>query len=463
MRVEEKIVKAGYFWLPAKDDEKRPGTLTISDGGEIELEIVGLFDERVVSINDDLTIGRIIGHIEIDGYVTLDNCYYTNKNMSFGAISKSKIYSNKLLVGAAYEKDEPVAFNTFSFSTDCFDEWLRITGISVTNNWEAKEHSVSYSPPDKLFFHLENGMRLEIGFAYSLPVSNSMTEVRITQSGFIKLNSTDLRPLSEFIEIAFKLTNLLCFAIDEIVSIKNVTATSCEFVQELSNGDSRPSVVKIYYPSIPFSGHVPNKNWHQMLFTFGEIKVSAHDVFNKWLSAYEKIEPAINLYFSTKGGAHKYIDGKFLALAQGLETYHRRTSDEKLMKPELFDDLVKVILKNTPVDNLEWLEGRLTHGNEISLGKRLKRIVEPFKEKLGNSSDRSKLIRKIVDTRNYFTHYNENLKGSVGDGSELFFLSRKMEIIFQLHFLKVIGFSDEEIDCVIENCHPLKNKLNETL
>jgi hypothetical protein len=198
-----------------------------------------------------------------------------------------------------------------------------------------------------------------------------------------------------------------------------------------------------------------------MLFSYGTIRSNAKDVFNNWINAYEIIAPALSLYFSTKIGAQKYLEGKFLALAQGLETYHRRTSDEKAMDSNEFESLVAIIIEACPDQHVEWLKGRLTHGNEINLAKRLKRIIEPFKDKLGNSRERKSLLRKIVDTRNYLTHYNEDLKDSAAHGSELWGLCQKMEVIFQLHFLKVIGFGDKEISTVLENCYPLKQKICE--
>ena len=106
MRIEEEYVKTGYFWLPEQQENKIPGILTIKDGGNIELEVVGLFDESIEALNgkDDLT--RIIGHVEKDGLVTLDNCCYTKKNISFGGISKSKVCVHRVLSGVAYDKDE---------------------------------------------------------------------------------------------------------------------------------------------------------------------------------------------------------------------------------------------------------------------------------------------------------------------------------------------------------------------
>ena len=40
MRIKEEFKKLGYFWLPSAPDEKVPGTLSISDGGNIELEVL---------------------------------------------------------------------------------------------------------------------------------------------------------------------------------------------------------------------------------------------------------------------------------------------------------------------------------------------------------------------------------------------------------------------------------------
>lgn len=461
MRIEGEYKKTGYFWLPDNPDRKIPGTLTIKDGGYAELEIVGLFDNSIKAVNKQDDLNRIIGHVEKDGLVTLDKCFYKNKNISLGGISKSNIHVNQVLSGVAYDKDEDVTFNTFSFSVDCLDEWVYISGINVDTDIENRTATIRYNPPESITYKLDNQMELEICFAYTLPGFPNITEAKITQRVYFKLKCNFLRPLSEFIEIAYKITNLMCFAIDDTVSLKRLSATSNEIQQDGGNGKSYPVSINIYYASIPFTEKAPKKTWHEMLFTFGVIKENAQEVINRWINSYETISPAFNLYFSTKIGAQRYLDGKFLALAQGLETYHRRTSTETLMDVTEFSSLVSIILEHCPEDRTDWLQGRLMHGNEVHLGKRIKSIIEPFKDHLGNSKYRSKLIRAIVDTRNYLTHYNEDLKESAAHGKDLWSLCLKMEAIFQLHFLKLIGFSDGEISNVIENSYSLKRKIDE--
>jgi hypothetical protein len=461
MRIEGEYKKTGYFWLPDKVGNKIPGILSIDDGGGVELEIVGHFDEGMKPLRGDENLRRIIGHVEKDGLVTLEDCFYTKKNFSFGGISKSKVIVNKVLSGAAWDKDEKVTFNTFSFSVDCLDEWVGISGIDVDNDWGKRTSTISYNPPEKISVELNNGMRLEICFAYTLPGFPSLTEAKITQRAYFRLESEDLRDLNDFTLIAFKITNLMCFAIDEIVSLKNVSATSSEIMRDGGDDKKYHVPISIYYESNPFSEKIPKKSWHEMLFNFGAIKTNAQQVFNGWLSAYEYLSPALGLYFSTKAGAQKYLDGKFLALVQGLETYHRRTSSETQIDKEAYEVLVSEVLKGCPGEYLDWLKGRLMHGNEINLGKRIKKIIEPFKDHIGASKERSKLLRKIVDTRNYLTHYDESLYSESAKGRDLWLLCQKMEVIFNLHFLRVIGFTNEEINGVVENCHPLKRKLKE--
>ena len=466
MRIKEEFKKSGYFWLPSFPEKKIPGTLVITDGGEIELEVVGLFDESPEGITRALNgkdeFDRIVGHIEKHGLVTLENCFYKNRNISFGGISKSTIYVNRALIGVAYDAEEIVLLNTFKFSVEGIDEWVGLSGIKVNHQIENRTASITYKPPEDISLNLNNGMRLLITFSWTLPGFSSTKEAKITQKAFFKLVSENERPVNEFISSAYIITTLLGFSIDQTVCLNQVTVTSEEIRQDIGNAKTSPVQISLYYPSLPYTKNEPKIDWHRMLFRYGQIQNDAERIINSWFDAYDVIEPALNLYFSTKTGAHRYIDGKFLALAQGLETYHRRTSNEKLMDDAVFIELTESLIGKCPVENQEWLSGRLRHGNELNLGKRIKRIVAPFKELIGNSKERNKLIRTIVDTRNYLTHYDESLQSKAANGRDLWVICLRMEAIFQLHLLQVIGFKETEINSVFKNSYALQQKLKQT-
>jgi hypothetical protein len=463
MRLDEELQTSGYFWLPSNSEQKIPGNLVIKDGGEIELEVVGLFDNSIdgirVAMNGSVTIDRIIGHVERYGLITLDESFYKNRNISFGGISKSKIHVNKAFLGVAYKENEEIFFNSFQFSVEGIDEWVGSSGIRVEHFLEKKSASITYTPPKEVTLNLNSGMKLQITFTWTLPGVPIQKEAKITQKTYFKLLSDQKLSLNDFISVAHKITTLLGFSIDRTVCIEKITATSEVIREEVDDNHTRPLTISIYYPSLPFTEKKPKIDLHRMLFRLVQIDSNAERIFNNWLEAYDEISPALNLYFSTKTGAHKYLDGKFLALVQGLETYHRRTSDMKQMDEDKFNELTVNLLDKCPNEYKEWLSGRLAHGNEVSLSRRVKNIIEPFKELLGESKERKKIIRAIVDTRNYLTHYNPSLKGSSAKGKELLSLCLKMEAIFQLHLLQILGFTQSEIQSIFENSYELQQKL----
>ena len=460
MRIKEELKKAGYFWLPQNEDRKIPGTLYISDGGKVELEVVGLFDESIEALNGDDGLSRIIGHVEKDGLVTLEGCFYRNKNIAFGGIAKSLVHVHKVISGVAYEKDEEVSFNTVSFAVEGISEWVAITGINVSYSRDHKTASINYTPQEEIVYNLSNGFKLHILFGYTLPGFPNTTEARITHQTYFKLSSDVAKDFSEFREMIHQITYLLCFAVDSTVTISDVLATSSEITIEVSEGKTEHVNIKLYYPSLPFSEDAPKIDTHKMLFGFSDIRENAERVFNKWLSIYSVIRPSLGLYFSAVSGDHKYLDGRFLALAQGLETYHRRTSIETLIDEAEFRSMVASLLWDCPKPNRKWLKGRLLHGNEINLGQRIKRIIEPYKSYLGNSNQRHKIIRGVVNTRNYLTHYSEELEGDSVKGAELWMLCKKMEAIFQLHLLQQLGFEESDIQRILSNNYKLKQKFD---
>lgn len=122
-----------------------------------------------------------------------------------------------------------------------------------------------------------------------------------------------------------------------------------------------------------------------------------------------------------------------------------------------FDELIRDLIENFPEEKRGWLEGKLMFANELVLRKRIKKLIEPFNDFFGNKGSRKKLINRIVDTRNYLTHYDQRLEPKAAKGRDLQILCQKMAILFQLHFLQLVGFSQEDINSIAG--HRFKRRL----
>ena len=422
MRIKEEFKRLGYFWLPSAPGDKVPGTLSISDGGNIELEVVKLLGDGGAPFKGD--VKRIVGQIEEDKFVTLDQCNYVDLGGS-GGILKPLIQVNRVFTGVTYKEGESPRFNTLTFSVEGIDEWVGRNGIEVDHQVEQDTLTISYGPLVHVSLNLDNGMELlirpyvkfdgQFRITEEFEVSQRTDEFGISQKTNFTLISQNARELDDFISVVQKITAFLCFTTNEVVCLNSMSATSDNPYRDIEEGTTRMSPETIYYSSWPYSKDEPEIDPRGMLFGFKDMSRDAKRMINKWIEIYEQIEPALDLYFLAKMGAQPSPKAKFLALAQSLEACHRRIN-----------------------------------GGKESFGERLENIIEPFEDIIGNQTIRKKLISRIVNTRNYLTHYDRRLESKAAKDKDLPFLCLKMESFFQLYILRLIDFSIEQINTMAD-------------
>ena len=430
MRIKEEIKRSGDFWLPSFPENKVNGTLSISDGGDITLELTQSFDPSIkaqLSPTHPDSLNPILGHVKKYGYVMIDRCNRTKKGASIiqgRLIAPEVIWADRILTHLPYDENLDLRFNTFTFSVEGLDEWVDITGIEVDEQIEKDALTISYNQPESISINLENGMQLLITFYWTPPEFPRTKRAEVSQKTYFRLNSADPIELDKFIAVAQKITAFLCFIVNEIVCIESVSATSNNLSQTYPDGHTQSIPVNIFYRSWPYAKDEPQINQYDMMFKFEKIQDNAERIISNWIENYEKITPAFDLYFLTKTGTLPSLNLQFLTLVQALEVFHRRTS-----------------------------------GGKLSLGNRLEKMTEPFGNFMGGER-RTGLIGKIVITRNYLTHGDSKLESKVAKGELLLRICRKMNALFRLQFLKLIGFDEQEINAIVDECPFLKGECN---
>lgn len=464
MRVREPIKVYGRFWLPDKPGEESPGCLTISDGGRIHLDLFGAHGKPATKMFPDdydarqFTIRKIVGVLETCQEVALEECIITKIIPSFVSSPRFTVYAHRACLGSGVADNDDLAVNGLQFSVEGLDEWLGISGFKVGKvEFDSSNmgQAVTYSPPKQAVFELDNGMTLSIEFFWTSAKTPAIREATITQKAYFILRAKDMRPLEDFTQIAHRIVEFLCFAIDKVVCLDKVTGLKEDQNQRLI------SSVDVYYPSLPFVETEAKIGLADMLFSYGSVRSRFGSVINGWLRAYDRFGSALNLFFAVQQGAHKYLESRFLAMAQALEIYHRARYEGQAIEDSEFCALRESLLSVCPEEHREWLSKRII--NEVSLHRRIKDLIKPFKRYLGNKEQRKRLARSITDSRNYYTHYDESQNSHVARGKDLLLVSMRMEAILQLHFLSMLSFTDTEIDHMVTHNEKLKWKLQSSL
>ena len=238
MRIKEEFKKSGYFWLPSAPERKVAGILSISDGGSIDLEIIELLDHKTERLFNN-SLKCIVGYIEEDEFITLDDCGYRGGKLASIGLSKSSFRVTRVFTRVQYEKDEVPSFNTLTFSVEGVGDWIETSGIKIEDLSEKGGATISYEPQKDTSFNLDNEMQLLITGRSSLKYLINK-EAGISEKIYFKLVSQSARELDEFVSVARKITEFLCFAMNETVSVDSISATSDDLTQEM------PETVKLY-------------------------------------------------------------------------------------------------------------------------------------------------------------------------------------------------------------------------
>ena len=238
MRIKEEIRRDGDFWLPTAPQKQIPGTLSISDGGVVKLELTQPGNTNIPALfANDTDSYQIFGHLEKDGPVMIDKC---NKITEARSMTHGRwrtfhtIWARRAYIGFPRNDSEDTCFDTVIFSVEGIDEWVGISGIEVDEEIGEWTLTISYNLPEEVSFNLHNGMQLLITFVPTFPGLPSTKSAEVRQKTYFKLISRSARELDEFTSVAQKIAAFLSFIMNEIVCLDKVTAISDDLLQKLT-------------------------------------------------------------------------------------------------------------------------------------------------------------------------------------------------------------------------------------
>lgn len=437
----------GYWWLPDTPDNRVPGTLVFDPEAGASLELLGSLqglDGVTLPLDPELILG-----ISSDGKsITLKECSRTMGAVSFGGgFATSTFSADMVFVGEHFEQTEDVGFERLIVEYLHLDAWADTTGFEVEmiDDPDAYPITVRHRIPEPMTARVRNNYEVTLFFGGNRKWSaRPVTEVTLTQPAELVVRFPEKQPLQNLLDVAYDLQHFLSLGMRRSVhpvAVWGATGPVGEAIR-----------VEIHYRALGREAsprHRPER--HQMLFSLRDLPGGFGPAIQRWLETSEILGPVYRLYLGTVYNPQAFLEQRFLNLVQALEVYHRRAMDTTDLPEEEHERRKQEILDAVPERHRAWLEDRLEYSNEPSLGRRLKEIIRRYPDSTypvagENSRKRDSFVFKVVATRNYRTHFDQNLEDqAVREVNELHEISQKLRKLLEVCLLGEIGFEDAQI------------------
>lgn len=173
-------------------------------------------------------------------------------------------------------------------------------------------------------------------------------------------------------------------------------------------------------------------------------KGEAEDVLKNWINT--SFSPSINVYYETHGGDLTEIQ-KLKSYLHAIESAYRNLRDNTYYSDEEFQSVYEEITESVKeiADKDDYIakmkHGDIKYSNQYSLRKILRELLDEYsladKYYFGEND-----INRMVDTRNYYVHYDEVNENVVTDNRKLRNLYRKSRYLLEIMLLDKISNKD---------------------
>lgn len=425
MRLEEKIITQGVFLIGNNDAYDRSGSLEISESGEIYLDCIhkmGFSESHRDMVN-------LTGETSELGKVLLINSFTVLSNYRFsGNFAREKFFCNTIVCVDESHHGYELKTSKMTFEIEDLEKW--IAKQVVTHNH--KDNTCLYDLPESEIIDLGDGLTLTLSHSMSISTGNFHEKTEVRSKAFAIFKSSEDKDLDFFIEKGITLSNLVSFALDSVCTIK-----------DSYYGDNEKH--KVIYQTINKIKQRKEINLINYFFTMRTAGEKSQEIIKNWFLLSSKIRPTISLYNQLKSKAYRYSEAEFLVLAQAVEALHRRTCDDKPMSKTDYRTMVADIINKAGIEHKEFLENKLSYGNEYSFRKRLELMLSVCwsEEKI---KENEKTIKKIVEARNILTHNPK--RGDEKRNSELaenlYSYKKLLENIIISNILYLLSSNDKE-------------------
>lgn len=398
-------------------------------------------------------IPYICGTLFSGAKILLYDCSTGKEHSHFMSYTQQIIYANYAFWGLEVDSEEEIKFTKAILD---FGDIIAWSGL-CNYKWEYADDggfNLMWARKKPVTFELSENLKITLSPCQG-SIGGDMYEKEIKAKQHISIEFAYKKPATwdSIMEDALCMQYLIGLGVNQKVEIYKAQYCHSSIYMDLPKGER--TTEKVHRPTdmILGTGKVePTKNTQSRdcLYILDDIK--GNDAFIRWRKNYPMLKPVLDLYFtafSYTAGASEML---FLNLMQALETYHARfITDNAKAYSDRVDSLVDSFCQGN--SNTEgWKDFLLDKGQKkntksIYLRSRLADLIFangilPF---WPNGSCSGDYIRKIVDTRNYYTHYNSVKLEKAFKKEELPWINSHLLALLEYHLLVLMGFDTDEV------------------
>jgi hypothetical protein len=446
----------GEWWLPENPENRAHGTLRYACAN-IELELTGPL-ESVTTETSAGVGGKFVDYPCIHGQSNEGMRYtlLTSFVSEYGTTTKySPIY---IIVGSHTADAASLNLSSVSFFCNHWDRFIACGGLfslkKKQGSDEFKSAMIRFIQSKKASWHITNiAATLELDVESKLRCGEMSAE--ISARPFAVFTPDSSQKLDWFIKKIWRFCYLITLLSDE-----RITPTGFQIDVE---GEESPCWLLYGVTKEVADGHTLTAP--SLLFHLGHVYGDFQAILEKWFTVTDMLLNAIHLTMD----AHRNLDqtgqGRFLLLAHAAEVISRATMSSEYMSRRDYATVKRVVMDAIPSevhkDHRMSLKSKIKYGNEYAFHKRVRLLIESLTKPAQEivCRDPKAFARGVADTRNYYTHFTDELSPKALPPIAMYWATEKLLFLVRIVLFKYLGIPEEVIVKRMKHHHRLHQRM----
>jgi hypothetical protein len=425
-------------WKVPEEESWYNGVLKFNPDKPPLLEIFGTFNPGMFD-RDSKQI--ILGETTKGDITLVDSDYVTHSHSFESGVTIGKYRPCYIITGHHFPSFESIQFNKATFKTFNLFTWLNTAGLIRD---ERSFLPSKYSKPESLSFKYFAECDGTIDFHHTLNLIFKNNRTEIEEDCSVTLTYSIERHFKDVLMDIYIFNGFITLATFEQSYPLSISLTSPNYAK-----DDKVKTIQCFYQNPTYSKKYKNRIRGEYLIDFESINNNFPTLIENWYKHFNEIGPVFSLMLYSFKDKFKFDDDKFMDIVRALETFHRRTTTCTKLPSNEFELMIARIFESIEKSDRQWLvkNNSLKYANELSLKRRLLDLFKNYSsaylaEKI---QEPKRFFQKVVDCRNYYTHYSKENQEHALKGKDLFELNQRLKALLIICICKHTGINDSDI------------------